>query len=143
MNNFIIGLTVVVAMCVGLNEACAGNFIEIHNHLPPGLVLRVHCRYKNRYDDVGVQFLRNNTTPLTLRSDDPLVYYKRPEVNCYLLYRSKFNQSFHVEIEAYRAAARPRCGQYRSWTAKKDGIYFTRYRGKPSELRYQWIPKIK
>ncbi|EFH59886.1 hypothetical protein ARALYDRAFT_342754 [Arabidopsis lyrata subsp. lyrata] len=39
---------------------------------------------------------------------------------------------FYFNLQVYRAAGTERCDQYRSWTAKPDGIWFTRDRSKPS-----------
>ncbi|KFK42373.1 hypothetical protein AALP_AA2G247400 [Arabis alpina] len=109
------------AMYFGLNEACRLNHMVIENDLGRDGPLQFHCRGWNGQDS-KVQTLNNNGAKYSLEIIDVTNYRERTKWNCMLRFGPA--KEFFYDIEVYRAAANPRCGQLRHWVARKDGIYF-------------------
>ncbi|KAG7579193.1 Plant self-incompatibility S1 [Arabidopsis thaliana x Arabidopsis arenosa] len=138
--NYSIGLMVIIIMYAWLNEACTLNQIEVFNNLPPGKILKVHCRSKNPDADLRVVELKNATVPRRFFFEEGIVYYKRREIFCLLSYQDTFEN--YQDIRVYRAAARYRCGQLRRWIAKKDGLYSTRSNNTPPGFVLPWLVRL-
>ncbi|KAL9840093.1 putative plant self-incompatibility S1 [Arabidopsis thaliana] len=120
MNHLII-FTLVIAIHFSFNEACnTPNVVEIHNQLAPGKLLKHHCRGSINEQDKGVQYLKVNQ-------------------NFTIVFSDVSNRRERTVWTLYRAAATERCNQYRSWTAKPDGIWFRRDRNKPSGHVRNWM----
>ncbi|EOA32945.1 hypothetical protein CARUB_v10016273mg [Capsella rubella] len=135
MNQLIV-FALVIALHVSLNEACNKvNIVEIHNNLAPGRVLMHHCTGSINEQDKGVQYLKFNEV-FRIEFSDVSNRRERTEWNCLLRHGDKLEYQFKVQV--YRAAALERCDQYRSWTAKNDGIWFRRDRTKPSGHVLNW-----
>ncbi|AEC05800.1 Plant self-incompatibility S1 [Arabidopsis thaliana x Arabidopsis arenosa] len=136
MNHLII-FTLVIAIHFSFNEACnTPNVVEIHNQLAPGKLLKHHCRGSINEQDKGVQYLKVNQN-FTIVFSDVSNRRERTVWTCMLNHGDKME--FHFNLQVYRAAATERCNQYRSWTAKPDGIWFRRDRNKPSGHVRNWM----
>ncbi|KAF2562636.1 hypothetical protein F2Q70_00018876 [Brassica cretica] len=133
MNYFVLFI-LVTSTYFGINEACKKNQVEIHNQLGPGKVLQFHCRSGD--DDIGVKTLNFNAVPYIIRFHDEIPNLTKWD--CILRQGPKMEYSYDVQV--YKAGPRliPRCGQLRVWTAKIDGIYFTRKLSLPSGFALSW-----
>ncbi|XP_010466977.1 PREDICTED: uncharacterized protein LOC104747102 [Camelina sativa] len=136
--NHLIAFALVITMHFSLNEACKPNFVEIHNQLAPGRVLKHHCRGSINEQDKGVKYLKFNET-FVIEFSDVSSRRERTVWTCLLSQGDKME--FFFDVQVYRAASIERCGQYRSWTAKSDGIWTRRDRTKPSGHVLNWKKK--
>ncbi|CAH8392808.1 unnamed protein product [Eruca vesicaria subsp. sativa] len=130
-------LFILVTTYFRLHEACENNRVELHNELGPGRTLEFHCSsVHDLRDDLGVKNLNFNAPPFVIEFHDNVVY--RTIWNCLL--RQGVNKEYFYNIEAYKAPKNfiPRCGQLRVWTAKLDGIYFSKNVGIPPVLALRW-----
>ncbi|CAH8358126.1 unnamed protein product [Eruca vesicaria subsp. sativa] len=130
--NLLISFMLVFATYYRFGTACKINRIELHNQLGPGIVLHYYCRDKTRKYPFETQELKFNTTRV-LEFKDAAVTYTKTTTDCYF----KYGKYYH-DFLAYREATLGRCGQLRSYTARKDGIYFTRRYEKPGEFKFHW-----
>lgn len=137
MDRLIIFMLVITTMCFVLTEACKKNHVVIHNEIGPGIILNIACR--NRSID------RTPTRFHEMNFKDPFYIIEFEDNNqvshdskwyCLLSYGPK--PRFYFDIEVYRQAMYPRCGQLRSWIARKDGIWFTRKYGRPPGHVLDW-----
>lgn len=125
-------------MYFGLNDACAGHRVEILNHLAPGKRLQYFCRTNNAPIDPTIRYLNfNEGKNFTFK--DSYSNFGRTTWNCDLKHGPNMEYSFDIQV--YRAASRERCGQFRQWTAKLDGIYFSRKEKVPGVLALAWNKK--
>ncbi|CAH8392807.1 unnamed protein product [Eruca vesicaria subsp. sativa] len=115
-----------------LHETCEYNRVVLHNELGPGRLLEFHC--SSMYDDLGVRNLTFNATPFVIKFHDDLYYITY--WNCLL--RQGVDMEYFYNVEVYKAAWLFRCGQIRVWTAKLDGIYFSRSLDTPPVLALHW-----
>ncbi|CAA7045739.1 unnamed protein product [Microthlaspi erraticum] len=124
----------VIAMCVGLNEAgCAHNRVEIHNQLGPGEYLEISCGGPTRTVMHTLQF---NDPPLVITFHD-VGWPHITKWKCQLMHG--FNLATYYDVQVYRSvSAIKKCGQFRSWIAKPDGIWFTRDHRKPAGKALDW-----
>ncbi|CAL9214273.1 unnamed protein product [Arabidopsis halleri] len=136
MNRFIIFMFV-VATCLGLNVAffdmfpCPKNKILITNELGPGLVLQYHCH--SRDNNLNVANLQFNETKEIAFGDK---LGRRTRWTCLL--KHGLYMRYFSEFIAYRMANVRRCGAYRNWIARKDGIYVIRNRNPPPTFHHTW-----
>lgn len=136
MNHLII-FSLVLAIHFSLNEACKKpNIVEIHNQLAPGKLLSHRCRGSINEQDKGLQYLKVNQTFKIVFSD---VSNRRERTVWTCMLRHGPKLEFYFNLQVYRAASTERCDQYRSWTAKPDGIWFRRDREKPSGHVRNWM----
>ena len=115
-------------------EACVKNRVVIHNELGPGRNLEYHC-YSNK-DDLGIKNMAFNATPYVIEFHDDVILITTWDC----LLRQGANMEYSYKVEVYRAGHRiiPKCGQIRVWTAKLDGIYFSRDLDTPPVLALRW-----
>ncbi|CAH8392803.1 unnamed protein product [Eruca vesicaria subsp. sativa] len=127
-------LFILVTTYFRLHEACENNRIELHNELGPGRILELHCH--SLEDDLGVKNLNFNAPPFVIGFHDNVI----TRTAWYCMFRQGANKEYFYKIEAYRAGYNfiPRCGQLRVWTAKLDGIYFSKILGTPPVLALRW-----
>ncbi|WZZ85091.1 hypothetical protein YC2023_113670 [Brassica napus] len=105
-----------------LHEACEKNRVLLHNELGPGRILEFHCY--SLHNDLGVKNLNFNAPPYVIEFHDDVII--RTAWICLL--RQGANKEYSYQVEVYRAGYNfiPKCGEIRVWTAKLDGIYFSR-----------------
>lgn len=126
----------VIAMYVGLNEACAVNRVIIQNELGPNTPLQYHCRGWNG-QDTGVDTLKTVGGTYTIELSDVTNRRERTRWECDLRWGPA--KEYHFDhLEVYRAAISRRCGQLRHWSARKDGIYFRKDSNLPLGLVHPW-----
>ncbi|KFK43544.1 hypothetical protein AALP_AA1G140600 [Arabis alpina] len=132
----------VIIMYFGLSEACAKNVVEIHNNLGPGQRLQTHCRYTvgAPRKDYGINYIENGKME-SYEFSDEFTRTDRLVRTCTL--RHGPNLMYHFDhLIVYRAAkSKNRCGQYRAWYAKPDGIYTRRDRALPNGFARPWSKK--
>lgn len=134
--NYLIIFALVIGMQFSLNKACTKpNIVEIHNQLAPGKLLMHHCRGSINEQDKGLKYLKFNET-FIIDFSDVSNRNERTVWTCKL--RHGPQMEFYFNLQVYRAANVRRCNQYRSWTAKFDGIWFRRDRSKPSGHVLKW-----
>ncbi|CAH8392804.1 unnamed protein product [Eruca vesicaria subsp. sativa] len=127
-------LFILVTTCLRLYEACEKNRVILHNELGPGRVLTFHCASNN--DDLGIQTLAFNASPYIIAFHDGVFFLT--SWKCML--RQGTNMEYFYEVQVYRAGQiyKPKCGEIRVWTAKLDGIYFSRDLVTPPVLALRW-----
>ncbi|XP_002894304.2 S-protein homolog 25 [Arabidopsis lyrata subsp. lyrata] len=133
MDHLIIFL-LVTTMYFGINEACKKNHVVIHNELGPGIDLNIACRQ--------LSIERTPSRFHTLKYKDPFYIIEFADNNqlphgekWYCLLSHGTRPKYWFDIEVYAQAYYPRCGQLRSWIARKDGIWFTRrYHSPPGHV---------
>ena len=127
-------LFILVTTYFRLHEACEMNRVLLHNELGPGRLLEFHCYSVN--NDLGVKNLNFNATPYVIEFHDDAILITTWDC----LLRQGANLEYFYKVEAYRAGHRiiPKCGQRRVWTAKLDGIYFSRDLDTPPVLALRW-----
>ncbi|ESQ50751.1 hypothetical protein EUTSA_v10023047mg [Eutrema salsugineum] len=117
----------------GLYEAKNPNRIIVHNQLGSGIPLQYHC-HDNGDKDTGVRTLsefNSNWTHTFFDSIGVIVW------NCDLHFQTD-KEYYFDNLEVYRNGIIIRSGQLRQWTARLDGIYFTRDYKKPVEHVLNW-----
>ncbi|KAF8088041.1 hypothetical protein N665_0557s0041 [Sinapis alba] len=116
------------------HEACVKNRVLLHNELGPGRLLEFHCY--SLYNDLGVKNLTFNATPYVIEFHDDVIVLTIWDC----LLRQGANLEYFYKVEVYKAGHRiiPKCGQIRVWTAKLDGIYFSRDLDTPPVLALHW-----
>lgn len=122
------------AMFSKLNQACKKNEVVIRNQLGPGSILKFHCHSKD--DDLGFKQLNFNAAPSVIKFHE--AFGKTTQWICLFQFGKSKRISNFYEVEVYKGTFFPRCGQLRAWTAKFDGIYFTRNVDKPPERVLSW-----
>ncbi|CAN6970393.1 unnamed protein product [Brassica rapa subsp. trilocularis] len=127
-------LFILVTTYFRLHEACEKNRVLLHNELGPGRILEFHCY--SLHDDLGVKNLNFNAPPYVIEFHDDVII--RTAWICLL--RQGANKEYSYKVEVYRAGYNfiPKCGQIRVWTAKLDGIYFSRNLDTPPVLALRW-----
>ena len=127
-------LFILVTTYFRLHEACEKNRVLLHNELGPGRILEFHCYSVN--NDLGVKNLNFNATPYVIEFHDDVILITTWDC----LLRQGANMEYSYKVEVYRAGHRiiPKCGQIRVWTAKLDGIYFSRDLDTPPVLALRW-----
>ncbi|KAL0856426.1 hypothetical protein Bca101_061579 [Brassica carinata] len=117
-----------------LLQACEKNRVLLHNELGPGRVLEFHCYSVD--NDLGVKNLNFNAPPYVIEFHNNVMI--RTTWDCLL--KQGANKEYFYKIEAYKAGYNfiPKCGQIRVWTAKLDGIYFSRNLDTPPVLALRW-----
>lgn len=131
MNSFIV-FTVVIVMYLGLNEACKRNHVVIHNQLSPGRILDIDCRGDDGHRRSDK--LNFNATPYII----DFKYNSWPDKTtwyCVLSHGPK--QMYYYDLEVYHTKYL-RCGQLRAWTAKINGIWFTKNYWEPAGHVLPW-----
>ncbi|XP_019089507.1 PREDICTED: uncharacterized protein LOC109128151 [Camelina sativa] len=126
----------VIAMCFGLNVAfdmfpCPKNQIIIENDLGPGLVLQYHCH--SRDDNLDVANLQFKEVKFIYFADK---LGRRTRWTCSL--KHGLYMRYSQEFIAYRMANVRRCGHWRHWVAKRDGIYLIRNGNRPGTFKHAW-----
>ncbi|CAH8350977.1 unnamed protein product [Eruca vesicaria subsp. sativa] len=127
MNNFIVFLFV-ITICFGLSEACAESRLVFKNELGKGNILHVKCQSYNP---------SMNHPQIDIQPDRYHIFFvpaeERTTYNCRLFYPLKKDpnerpsENHYPNLEAFRAGTGSnKCGQYREWSARHDGIYFRR-----------------
>ncbi|KAL0743434.1 hypothetical protein Bca4012_084947 [Brassica carinata] len=116
------------------HEACVKNRVLLYNELGPGRLLKFHCY--STYNDLGFKNLNFNDTPYIIEFYDSWVFLTK----WVCLLRQGANMEYFYNIQVYKAAHSliPKCGQIRVWTAKLDGIYFSRNLDTPPVLALLW-----
>ncbi|KFK25365.1 hypothetical protein AALP_AA8G103900 [Arabis alpina] len=140
MNRLIVFVLFIV-MYFGLSEACAKNVVEIHNNLGPGQRLQSHCRYSIGAEkhDLGISYIKNGAYDEYSFPDE---YSRTDRLVRVCTLRHGPNWMYHFEhLIVYRAARTRRCGQYRAWYAKPDGIYTREDRALPNGFALKWAKK--
>ncbi|CAH8392819.1 unnamed protein product [Eruca vesicaria subsp. sativa] len=127
-------LFILVTTYFRLHKACEKNRVILHNELGRGRILKFHCYSAD--NDLGVKNLNFNAPPYIIEFHDDVIY--RTTWNCLL--RQGANMEYSYEVEVYRAGDDiiPKCDQIRVWTAKLDGIYFSRNSKTPPVLALRW-----
>ncbi|KAL0718341.1 hypothetical protein Bca4012_067663 [Brassica carinata] len=117
-----------------LHEACEKNRVVLHNELGPGRLLNFRCVSND--DDLGIQTLAFNATPYIISFHDDILLV----TTWRCLLRQGANMEYFYRAEVYSSGDRliPNCGQIRVWTAKLDGIYFSRNLDTPPVLALHW-----
>ncbi|KAF8088043.1 hypothetical protein N665_0557s0043 [Sinapis alba] len=130
-------LFILVTTYFMLHEACEKNRVILHNELGPGRLLNFRC--VSNKDDLGIQTLAFNATPYVIAFHDDLLYV----TTWRCLLRQGVNMEYFYRVEVYSTGQRflPRCGEIRVWTAKLDGIYFSRHLDTPPVLALRWNKK--
>ncbi|CAN8325484.1 unnamed protein product [Cochlearia groenlandica] len=136
MNNWIVS-TVIIVMCLKVNEACKETHIVFHNEISPKSLLGIDCKGKV-----------TKSTRLGYKEDPPFIVafkdnddvFVRRKVDCVLSYEPEKGPRRFFNLEAYNAK-RKRCGQLRVWTAREDGIWFKREHNKPLGWVLKWQTK--
>lgn len=110
----------VTCICFRVNEACKKNAVVIHNELAPGSILDIRC------------FDRTTVRTFQLKAGAPpfIIYFKdtfpqRTYWECTFRHGPNLKYYFH-RLETYAQGFVKRCGQFRAWTARPDGIWFKR-----------------
>ncbi|KAF8103889.1 hypothetical protein N665_0183s0064 [Sinapis alba] len=116
------------------HEACIKNRVLLHNELGPGKRLEFHCY--SAHNDLSVNNLNFNDTPYVIKFHDDWLF--QTIWDCLL--KQGANMEYFYRVEVYKAGRRvfPKCGQIRVWTAKLDGIYFSRNLDTPPVLALRW-----
>ncbi|KAL0718339.1 hypothetical protein Bca4012_067661 [Brassica carinata] len=115
-----------------LHEACEKNRVVLHNELGPGRLLTFHC--VSNKDDLGVKNLTFNAIPYVIEFHDDILFLTIWEC----LLQQGANMEYFSKVEVYKSGIIPECGQIRVWTAKLDGIYFSRNLDTPPVLALHW-----
>ncbi|KAG2313614.1 hypothetical protein Bca52824_025171 [Brassica carinata] len=145
MNKFIVFLFA-ISICFVSSEACAESRIDIKNELGKGVVLEIGCRSVTPTKNMG---------RVSIQFNDKMGYGvvalhergTRTIITCNIWHaipKSPKNPRGGMimvnKLEAFAAGANRKCGQYREWVARPDGIYFRRNVKDPYERRkdYFW-----
>ncbi|EOA38880.1 hypothetical protein CARUB_v10011247mg [Capsella rubella] len=117
---------------------CKKNQVVIHNELAPGIVLNIACR-RDSIDCPPTRFHKLNFKDPFYIIEFEDNYPNDETWYCMLSHGTK--PKYWYDIEVYRQGVRPKCGQLRSWIAKKDGIWFTRRYHSPPGHVLNWKTK--
>ncbi|KAF8105037.1 hypothetical protein N665_0163s0010 [Sinapis alba] len=133
MNSFSFVFLLVIALYAGLSEAwCRKNVLAFQNSLDSSHdTLQVHCKSGN--DDLGIHFVKFSDHVYSIRFRDNVfigTYW-----DCIIQHGSKME--YVLNFRAYTSRPVRRCGQFHTWIAKEDGIYFSK-NGKPEGKKYDW-----
>ncbi|KAL0878326.1 hypothetical protein Bca101_028032 [Brassica carinata] len=141
MNNFIVFLFV-IAICFGLSEACAESRVVFTNEIGKGIIFHVKCQSWNpaiNHPQINIQPGRNHIFRFVSAEE-------RTRYDCNVFYQLPVDpnnprpriKQYH-DLIAFRAGTRSsKCGQYREWCARHDGIYFRRNPNKPLGHSLSW-----
>ncbi|WZY77236.1 hypothetical protein YC2023_023620 [Brassica napus] len=127
------------------NPFCAKSNVEIRNELGKGIKLEIECRTVEPTKNLGRVSIPFNDR---MAYGFVAVYERRHRTihTCNIWYASPKNPrnprgGMHIvnKLETF-AAGSNRCGQYREWVARPDGIYFRRNVKDAFERRkdYSW-----
>uniref|UniRef100_A0A0D3ARM7 Uncharacterized protein n=1 Tax=Brassica oleracea var. oleracea TaxID=109376 RepID=A0A0D3ARM7_BRAOL len=144
MNKFIVFLFA-ITICFVLSEGCAKSNVEIRNELGKGIMLEIECKTVEPTKNLGRVSIPFNDR---MGYGFVAVHERRHRTihTCNIWYTSPKNPKnprggMHIvnKLETFAAGANRRCGQYREWVARPDGIYFRRNVKDPYERRKDYL----
>lgn len=136
--NFLIIFVLVITIHLTLNEACKENHVVFHNELAPGIVLNITC-HKNSFRNppFRTHLLKYKDPFHILEFEERHQLGDRTSWHCTLSHGIKPKYCYPIDV--YSSGVLLRCGQLRSWTAKLDGIWFTKNYWSPPEHVLNWL----
>ncbi|CAG7866868.1 unnamed protein product [Brassica rapa] len=131
--NRLIAFMFISAMFFGLNEACKKNIVMISNQLysSRGNLLIECSDNKGKFSSNLLSF---DASPFIISFSD-YRWPKETRWDCTISHGE--NNKFYYDLQVYHANFQ-RCGQFRSWIAKDDGIWFTESYEDPAGFVLPW-----
>ncbi|KAL0826152.1 hypothetical protein Bca101_049829 [Brassica carinata] len=126
-------------------SCCAKSNVEIRNELGKGIMLEIECKTVEPTKNLGRVSIPFNDR---MGYGFVAVHERRHRTihTCNIWYTSPKNPKnprggMHIvnKLETFAAGANRRCGQYREWVARPDGIYFRRNVKDPYERRKDYL----
>ncbi|XP_010480902.2 PREDICTED: uncharacterized protein LOC104759702 [Camelina sativa] len=129
--NRLLCVLVLIALCVGFNNAKMKNFVHFKNSLLQKNILKIHCQSDE--DDLGIHFLSPGQT-YNFSFNDSIF---KTKIDCELWQGIGFK--FFAKFMAYKSGGLIlHHGKKIFWDAREDGIYFTHGKQIP-KLEYKWV----
>ncbi|CAN8293009.1 unnamed protein product [Cochlearia groenlandica] len=122
-------------MYLEVNEAsCKRNHVVFHNEVKPDVILDIKC-YEAETGKIRAHKLEYKAKFYIIDFKDNL--WPSPTIWYCNIALEPGRSTYYDDLVAYKSNFQ-RCGQLRSWSAREDGIWFTRKYGEPPGLVLAW-----